>query len=51
MGDVVFLEIISTGELRPSFLPTGPPEIARLADKCLAVADIIVKQYVDSSAM
>lgn len=35
--EVVTLEMIARGELRPSFLPTCPSEIARLADKCLAV--------------
>lgn len=35
--DVALLHMVSTGELKPSFLSTCPPTIASLADRCLAL--------------
>lgn len=35
--DVAMLQLVSSGELKPSFLPTCPPKIAELALLCLAL--------------
>lgn len=37
IADVLILEKVSKGELRPSFLPACPPEILEVAELCLAL--------------
>lgn len=37
LSDLMLMELVATGQLRPMLLPTCPPKIAQLADRCLSL--------------